>query len=121
MKKKKEEKISANYLEKIPVKNEKIEWTADDKGLVTLHIHNTGFMNRLCQKLFKKPEYSHVHLDENGSFIWPMIDGEKKIMDYGEPVKEKFGEKAEPLYPRLAKFFQILKSYEFISYADETK
>ncbi|MGN0165764.1 MAG: PqqD family protein [Lachnospiraceae bacterium] len=118
MKKKKESQISANYLENIPVRNEKLKWTTDDDGIVTLHVHNTGFFNRACQKLFKKPEYTHVHLDQNGSFIWPLIDGEKQIMDYGEPVKERFGESAEPLYPRLAKFFQILQSYGFISYKE---
>lgn len=116
MKTKKAVKLSENYLENIPVRNEKINWDVDEEGIVTLHIHNTGFFNRLCQKLFKRPEYTHVHLDKNGSFIWPMIDGKKKIMDFGEPVKEKFKEEAEPLYPRLAKFFQILKSYEFIYY-----
>ena len=116
--KKKEEKLAANYLEHIPVRSDKITWDTDEKGIVTLHIHNTGFYNRLCQKLFKRPEYTHVHLDENGSFIWPLIDGEKSIMEFGEPVKEHFGEAAEPLYPRLAKFFQILESYKFVLYKE---
>ena len=57
-----------------------------------------------------------MHLDENGSFVWPIIDGEKNIIAIGESVKEKFGEKAEPLYERLAKFFQILESYNFITF-----
>lgn len=119
MKKKSADKLSANYLENIPVRSEAITWDADEKGMVTLHIHNIGFFNRLCQKLFKRPEYTHVHLDENGSFLWPVIDGEKSIMEYGDPVRERFGEAAEPLYPRLAKFFQILESYKFISYKDK--
>ena len=119
MKKKNKNQLSANYLEKVPVRNEKITWDADDKGLVTLHIHNTGFFNRACQLLLRKPKYSHIHLDKNGSFIWPLIDGVKTIEEYGEPVKEHFGEEAEPLYPRLAKFFQILESYEFITFKQE--
>lgn len=113
---KKKEVISKNYLEYIPVKQEGLRWDINDKGIVTLYVHNTGLMKKLTQKLLKKPEYTQVHLDENGSFIWPLIDGEKNIIELGELVKTQFGEKAEPLYPRLAKFFQVLESYGFVSF-----
>jgi len=73
-------------------------------------------MNRIAQKLFRKPRISHIHLDEMGSFIWPLLDGEKNIITLGESVKEQFGEKANPLYERLAKYFQILDSYHFIEW-----
>jgi len=73
-------------------------------------------MNRIAQKLFRKPRISHIHLDEMGSFIWPLLDGEKNIIKLGESVKEQFGEKANPLYERLAKYFQILDSYHFIEW-----
>lgn len=110
----KKKKIQENYLENIPVKQEGLRWELDEKGLVVLFVHNTGFMKKLTQKLLHKPEYTQVHLDEHGSFVWPLIDGEKNIIALGEEVKAHFGEKAEPLYPRLAKYFQILESYKFI-------
>lgn len=113
---KKKEVINENYLEHIPVRKEGLRWDTDDKGIVTLYVHNTGLMKKITQKLLKKPEYTQVHLDETGSFVWPLIDGEKNIIDLGKDVKEHFGEKAEPLYPRLAKFFQILESYGFVSF-----
>ena len=94
----KKEVIRENYLEKIPVKNENIQWKQDENGAVTLEIENTGFFNKIAQKFFKKPKVSYVHLDENGSFLWPLIDGEKSILELGVLVKEHFGEKAEPLY-----------------------
>lgn len=110
------EKNSKNYLENIPVRQEGLRWELDDSNRVVLYVHNTGFMKKLTQKLLKKPEYTQVHLDENGSFVWPLIDGKKNIIELGELVKAHFGEKAEPLYPRLAKYFQILESYGFIHY-----
>lgn len=110
----KEEIKVENYLEKIPVRNEDIQWEQDENGAVTLEIENTGFFNTVAQKFFKKPKISYVHLDENGSFLWPLLDGEKSILDLGVLVKERFGEKAEPLYERLAKYFQILESYKFV-------
>ncbi len=112
MKNKKEE----NYLEKIPVRSADINWSADEQGIITLDIENKGVMNRIAQKLLKKPKVSHIHLDETGSFVWPLIDGEKNIIAIGNDIKEHFGDKAEPLYDRLAKFFRILESNSFIEW-----
>lgn len=109
-------KISDNYLDKIPFKNPVINWETNSDNIVTLLIENKGFFNRMAQKLLKKPKVSQIHLDENGSFVWPLIDGEKDITEIGKYVKEHFGERAEPLYERLAKFFQILESYNFIGF-----
>ena len=111
----KNKRKSGNYLSRIPKRNETISWKEDENGVITLEIENKGVMNRICQKLFKKPKISYVHLDEMGSFVWPIIDGKKDITEIGKYVEEHFGEKANPLYERLAKFFQILESYGFVS------
>ncbi len=107
---------SENFLEKIPVRSSFLNWSEDEDGLITLEIENTGFFNRVAQRVFRKPKFSYVHLDETGSFVWPLLDGEKDIITLGELVKERFGKEAEPLYERLSKFFQILDSYHFISF-----
>ncbi|MBE7055472.1 MAG: PqqD family protein [Ruminococcaceae bacterium] len=113
---KKKKIVSENYLERIPVRSSYLKWTASEDGSVTLEIENTGFFNTVAQKLFGKPKTSYVHLDKTGSFVWPLIDGKKDILSLGEDVRLKFGEDAEPLYERLAKFFQILESYNFITF-----
>ena len=115
MKKKKESKPE-NYLERIPVRPETIGWSADENGIVTLDIENKGVFNRIAQKLLKKPEITHIHLDEIGSYVWPLIDGQTNIITLGILVEERFGEKAAPLYERLAKVFQVLDSYHFIAW-----
>lgn len=112
--KRKQPIIDKNYLEFIPEKSEALTWKTDKKGVVTLDIKNTGLLNKIAQKVFLKPEVTHVHLDELGSFVWPLIDGKKNIIELGEVVEQEFGENASPLYERLAKFFQILESYHFI-------
>lgn len=116
--KKKDNVISENYLERIPMRPEGIPWSTDDEGIVTLDIANRGVFNRIAQKFFHKPKVTHVHLDETGSFVWPLLDGEKNIIELGKMVKQRYGEKAEPLYPRLAKFFQVLDSYHFLKWRD---
>ncbi len=111
----KKQRESGNFLDKKPCRKEGIAWNTDKDGIVTLEIENKGFFNFLAQKLFKKPRISYIHLDEMGSFVWPIIDGEKDITELGKSVDEHFGEKAHPLYERLAKYFAILESYGFIT------
>lgn len=113
---KQKEVISQNYLERIPIPKNDLQWETDSDGKVTLIIKNTGFFNRVAQKCFKKPQISYVHLDENGSFVWKLMDGNRDIIKLGEMVDEHFGAAANPLYERLAKFFQILDSYGFVEW-----
>lgn len=113
MKRGKDRRSAENYLDRIPVRACE-DWSADDAGAVTLAIHNKGVFHFVAQKLFGKPRISYVHLDETGSFIWPLLDGEHSVYDVAQLVEKEFGEKAQPLYPRVVKFFQILESYGFV-------
>ena len=109
-------KGAENYLERKPRRRDGLNWSSDDAGMVTLEIENKGVMNRIAQTLLRKPRVSFVHLDETGSFLWPLLDGEKDLCALGEELEARFGEKAHPLYERLAKFCQILDSYGFITW-----
>ncbi|MDO4284829.1 MAG: PqqD family protein [Eubacteriales bacterium] len=106
-----------NYLDYVPVCAPDREWKLDEKGLVEILVRNTGFYNRLAQKFFHRPKESRISLDEYGSFIWQQMDGTRTIYDISVLVKEKYGEKAEPLLPRLTKFFKILYANHFIGYS----
>lgn len=108
--------IPKNYLEKVPLRSELVDWKTNENGSITLEIKNTGWANRIAQKLFSKPETSYVHLDEMGSFLWPKLNGELNIIELGKLVEQEFGEKANPLYERLARYIQILHSYRFITF-----
>lgn len=110
--------ISQNYLERIPYRPSEISYKTDD-GIVTLMIKNKGFMNKIAQKLFKKPETSYIHLDKFGSFVWETIDGQKTIIELGKEVDDRFGEEAHPLYERLAQYFRVLDSYGFVKWANK--
>lgn len=115
MKKKKQQK---NYLDLIPEKASGLAWTQDDEGIVVLEVENTGVFNRIAQKLFKRPKVTKVHMEQFGSFIWPLIDGKRTVTELANLLKERFGEEAEPLYPRVAKYMQIMESYHFITLLD---
>lgn len=117
--KRKKEGSNINYLDLIPRRNEALKWHRDLKERVILEIENTGIMNTIAQKVFGKPRFTKVHLDAQGTFIWPLIDGEKTVADIAALVKAEFGDKAEPLYPRIVKYFQIVESYNFIEFINK--
>ncbi len=104
-----------NFLEVVPIRNPEINFTQDDNGIVTLEIENKGLMNRIFQKLLKKPKITYIHMEELGSYVWQIIDGESDITALGKKIEEKFHEKAEPIYERLSQYIKILESYNFIS------
>ena len=106
--------LPENYLLRVPAPAERLRWTVEDTGAVTLEVENTGWANRLAQVLLGRPRVSYVHLDELGSFLWQRLDGERTIAVLGQLVEARFGERAHPLYERLAQYFRILDSYRFI-------
>lgn len=109
-------KQKKNYLDLIPERAEQILWERGEDGIVVLQVENTGVFNRIAQKVFRRPKYTSVHMDKYGSFLWPLIDGTKTVMELAALQKEAFGEEVEPLYPRIVKYFQIVESYHFIRF-----
>lgn len=105
-----------NFLERIPCKKREIIWSQDKDGMVTLQMENCGVMNRIAQKILKKPKVSYIHLEKFGSFIWTSIDGKRDILGIGELVSERFGDDAEPLYERLAQYIKTLHNNGFITF-----
>ena len=112
----KKNKQNENYLDNITVRNPDLGWEADENGIVTLSRENKGIANKIAQKLLRKPKVSYIHLDEIGSCVWKHTDGEKTIFEIADSVKQELGDKAEPLYERIAKYFSILVSYGFVSF-----
>ena len=107
--------VKENFLKKIPVHKEGLAWSQDENALVTLKMQNRGIANRLAQILLKKPKVSFIHLDEFGSFVWTSIDGKRDIIAIGELVRERFGDKAEPLYERLSQYIKTLQTNGFVT------
>ena len=112
---------SVNYLDYIPVRCEDYQWQADEDGMVTIFRENKGLFNRAAQKLMKKPKVSQIHLEKMGSFIYPLIDGKTSIYEIGKQLGARFGDEAEPLYPRISSYFKMLHDYGFVYFANETK
>ena len=98
------------------MRNPDFYWGEREEGLVTVTVVRTGFYDRVAQRFFHAPPASRIDLDRYGSFVWEQIDGTRTIHEISLLVRERFGEEAEPLVPRLVKFFAILKDNRFVAW-----
>lgn len=114
----KQDKTQNNYMDRKPCRAS-FTWSKDQEGTVILEQEHKGVFHKIAQVVLKKPKITYIHLDETGSFIWPMLDGSTTVFELGKRLEAQFGEKASPLYPRLVKYLQILESYGFIAYKTE--
>ena len=110
-----------NFMDFIPVCNPAYTWDADKKGNVTVHVVNKGFYNRIAQKVFKRPQVSHIALDKYGSFVWQQMDGKRNVYEISKLVSDRFGKEAEPIVERLVRYIQILYQNKFIGYVKVKK
>lgn len=111
----KQEKVKLNLLDCTPVREPDLKWTEDENGIITLHRVHTTLTDRLAHAITKKPlRQSHIKLEEFGSFLWKNMDGRTVLRDLANKLKDEFGEKAEPLYPRLEKYVVMLKNNKLI-------
>jgi hypothetical protein len=112
-------KNKENYLDYIPRPNRLFQTSENPAGRIVIRTEHRGFYNFLAQKIFGKPRFSDIELDDFGTFVWKQMDGEKSIFEIGRAVKEAYGEKAEPLYERLSRFMKILHEQHYIVYENK--
>ena len=103
-----------NYLDNIPKIN-KTDWHEDTDGVI-IKVKSEGFFYKTFRFFTKQPEYTYFHLDKVGSFIWTKIDGKRKISDFAPFLTERFSKEINPVYPRLANYFEILRNSGFVVY-----
>ena len=78
-------KKGENFLDYTPAISPRHTWSEED-GKVTIHMEHRGLYPWIAQKFFKRPRISHIALDEMGSFIYPLIDGERTVEQLAQLV-----------------------------------
>ena len=108
-------KKKENYLDRIPVLND-MKWNLLEDGIVELVVENKGFYNGIAQKVFHKPRYSFIKLDDYGSCVWQAIDGKRNIYEIGQILEKSHKGASDKLYERLVTFFGILENNRYIRF-----
>ena len=84
-------------------------------GLVVVLFKNTkpSFIERIFfKKLIEKPY--KIDLDEVGSFIWHLCEGNRSIADIMKVTHDEFGENIEPVEDRVTQFIKQMHKTKLI-------
>ena len=96
-------KILLVYPKRAPVK-----WKIEDKKAVLIYKKNFTKIERGLHKIVGGPENIKRPLDEIGTDIWLLCDGEHNIADICTIMDNKYKEDIEPVFNRVWKFIEML-------------
>ncbi len=69
-----------DVLKALPLRNQLIKWEVDDKQEVSLVIpQKQRFLISIAAKLFRLPDKRVIVLDDVGSFVWQLCDGQNTV------------------------------------------
>lgn len=104
-----------NILDLIP--KHLLEYKINDDGLVDVLVprFKIKFLQKLAQK--NNNPYIKANLDELGSNVWKLIDGNHTGKDIANIMKEKFVD-IEQIFQRVGLFLQQLYRNNFITFND---
>ena len=98
----------------VPVKSS-VDFCENDAGVALLIPRYPTAVGKMVGRLLKRSSHIKVKLDGLGSAVWKLIDGVRTVEEIGGQIRGIFGSDAEPLYPRLVEFLEILCRNKFIT------
>lgn len=91
-------------------KSSDIGFETNTDGIVTILLKQDHSIQRWLRKLgVDVPQYKRIKLDEKGSFVFRHVDGCRSAEELGELMEKEFGDKAQPIYPRLLTFLRYME------------
>lgn len=109
-----------NYLELTPLAKHSYEIRSDGQLDVLVPRFKTELAKKFLMPRGKSP-YIRANLDEFGSEVWLLLDGNKKVKQIAEALLAKFGERIEPVNQRLTMFLTQLYRNGFIIFLELEK
>jgi len=112
--KKNKEKPQENFLLYRPLR--KIEqWEVNDEK-VKLFFHHNKPIEKFMRWLIKKSKVSDIELDEMGSMVWQLCDGNKTVYDIAKAMMERFNDTEQNSIDRLIMFLRYLSRRGWITF-----
>ena len=107
--------MKQNLFDLIPVISEHI--TTEKEGELSV-ITFPRFRSKFMQKYFipkNKQATIHIRLDEHGTAVWDLIDGQRTIQMISEALADRFNHEENYEY-RIAVYFSQLYKQGFVKY-----
>ena len=57
-----------------------------------------------------------IRLDERGSFLWHLVDGDRSVAEVAEAMRLEFGEEVEPAEERVGHLIRLLRRERLLAY-----
>ena len=112
--KKNKERPEENFLLYRPLR--KIEhWEVNDEKVKLIFEHNK-LIERSMRSLKKKSKFSDIELDEMGSMVWQLCDGNKNVYDIALAMVKKFNDTEQNAIDRLIIFLRYLSRKGWITF-----
>jgi hypothetical protein len=75
-----------------PIRNQAVNWEKGDDGEVLIRIPRGeyGWRIKLLSKFFYIPKERKISLDEVGSQVWELCDGETRVKDIIDRLRRKY-------------------------------
>lgn len=106
-----------NLYELVPEQKHPFETLDDGTVEVLLPRYGGSRVGRMLGGIFNNKPV-RVRLDELGTSVWRLCDGEHSVRDIGESIHREFGETIEPLYERLRSFLEQMRRNDLIEWRD---
>ena len=108
----------AQALRIFPVRNPGLEWEEDEEGLVrATMVRRTDLWGRLVASALSTPETRQLQLDEVGSFVWQLCDGEHSMNDLVETMMAKYKLGRREVEASLNEFMKMLAKRGMVAVA----
>jgi hypothetical protein len=97
-----------NLLDLVPERKRDFRNEANGRVTVLVPRFGDGRVGEFVQGLLRRPPVS-LRLDEVGTAVWMLCDGRRSVYEIGGRLKEKFGDRIDPVYERLGDFLRQMR------------
>ncbi|MCJ8010701.1 PqqD family protein [Paenibacillus sp. KQZ6P-2] len=108
-----------NLLDMVPILTDRIASVEKNEERVTLLLPRRSWLERQSVQWLKQPATIQIHLDVLGSAVVCRCRGNHTVEEIADEIHRRFGEAAEPLLPRLAKFMEVLEANGLLTWLPE--
>lgn len=98
-----------------PLRNEAVEWIEEEEKVVLIYPKNFTRFERFLHKRIGGPDSIKRPLDDKGTYIWKMCDGDHNVHDICKATYSEFKEDIEPVLKRVWGFLEILLKLNLIT------
>lgn len=98
-----------------PVRDESVAWEVGEDGLVKIESKHIGMLKRLLSALLRFKAKKRVELDELGSVVWLMCDGEHTIGEIAQELVKRYRLERRDAEVSLITFIQQLMKRRLIT------